>query len=399
MRRFLPEAATHWAYFDNAATTRTDPAVVEAMVPFFSQSFGNPSSSHDFGRAAAAAVTAARGVVQALIGAEHDSEIVFTAGATEANNAALLQALRREDRNEVITTQVEHPAVLAVLADQEKHHGITVHRIGVDRYGRLDMAAYRRHLSRRVALVSVMAANNETGTLFPIAELAELAHEVGAVFHSDAVQTVGKVAMDVRAARIDMLSLSGHKFHGPKGIGALYVKKSTKFRALLRGGRQERARRAGTENVPGIIGLGKAAELALARLAEKGHIAGLRDRLEHTILATIEGSFVLGDSLNRVPGTSAIAFDGADGEEMLHRLNRAGIAASAGSACASGAMEPSHVVRAMKVPYTAAHGVLRFSLSHETTDADIAQLLGVLPEIVAAARSGSLFGSARAAAE
>ncbi len=397
LRRFSPEAATHWAYFDNAATTRTDPEVVQAMLPFFSQSFGNPSSTHDFGTAAAAAITAARRQVQALIGAEHEHEIVFTASATEANNAALLQALRREERGEVITTAVEHPAVLAVLADQEKHHGIVVHRIGVDRWGRLDRAAFRRALSRRTALVSVMAANNETGTLFPVAELADMAHDVGALFHTDAVQAAGKIALDVKASRIDLLSLSGHKFHGPKGIGALYIRKSTKFRALIRGGRQERARRAGTENVPAIVGLGKAAELAVARLGENQLVEALRDRLERTLLATVDGAFVLGDVECRLPGTLAVAFDGADAEEILFRLNRAGIAASSGSACAAGAMEPSHVVRAMKVPYTAAHGVLRFSLSRETTASEVGQLIGVLPEIVAASRAASLFAPQAAA--
>lgn len=384
----------HWAYFDNAATTRTDPDVVQAMLPFFDQSFGNPSSTHDFGKAAAAAVAEARRQVQSLIGAEHDSEIVFTAGATEANNAALLQSLRREERNEVITTTVEHPAVLAVLADQEKHAGIVVHRIGVDRHGRLDRTAFRRALSRRVALVSVMLANNETGTIFPVADLAALAHDVGAVFHTDAVQAAGKIPIDVTATSIDLLSLSAHKFHGPKGVGALYVRRSTKFRALIRGGRQERARRAGTENVPAIVGLGKAAELAVARFGENRLVAALRDRLERTIVATINGAFVLGDGPNRVPGTSAIAFDGADGEEILFRLNQAGFAASAGSACSSGAIEPSHVVRAMRVPYSAAHGVVRFSLSRANSDDEVDRLLGVLPEIVAEARAGSLFAAA-----
>ena len=389
----------HWAYLDNAATTRTDPEVVQAMLPFFTQSFGNPSSGHDFGKAAAAAVTQARRQVQALIGAEFDQEIVFTAGATEANNAALLQALRRGDRTEVVTSGVEHSAVLAVLADQEKHHGVVVHHIGVDRWGRLDMTAYRRALSRRTALVSIMTANNETGTLFPVAELAAMAHAAGAVFHTDAVQAVGKLPLDVKSTAIDLMSLSAHKFHGPKGIGALYVRKSTKFRALLRGGRQERARRAGTENVPGIVGLGTAAALAAERLASDSvQVGALRDRLERTILATVEGSFVLGDTQNRLPGTAALAFDGADGEEILFRLNKAGIAASAGSACASGAIEPSHVVRAMGVPFSAAYGVLRFSLSRETTAAEIDRLIGVLPEIVAEARAGAMFTQRQTAA-
>jgi cysteine desulfurase len=377
----------HWAYLDNNATTRTDPEVVAAMLPFFSQSFGNPSSGHDFGKAASAAVSYARRQVQTLLGAEHDSEIVFTASATEANNAALLQALRREERGEVIVSAVEHPAVLSVIADQEKHHGITVHRIGVDGSGRLDMAAYRRALSAKTALVSIMWANNETGTVFPVPELAAMAHEVGALFHTDAVQAAGKLAIDLKTTPIDMLSLSAHKFHGPKGMGALYVRKSTKFRAFLRGGRQERARRAGTENVPGIVGLGKAAELAAARMGEDAlRIAALRDRLERSVLAIIEGSFVLGDTAHRLPGTSTVAFDGADGEEILFRLNKAGIAASAGSACTSGNIEPSHVLKAMRVPYAAAMGTLRFSLSRETSPADINHLLNALPEIVASAR-------------
>lgn len=393
--RLSPEAVTHWTYLDNAATTSTDPAVVAAMLPFFTQSFGNPSSAHDFGRAAAAAVANARRQVQALIGAASEDEIVFTAGATEANNAALRQALRRESRNEVVTSAVEHPAVLAVLADLEKHNRLVIHRIGVDRFGRLDMPAYRAALSRRTALVSMMWANNETGTLFPVPELATLAHAVGAVFHTDAVQAAGKIPIDVQAAPIDLVSLSAHKLHGPKGIGALYVRKNTKFRALLRGGRQERARRAGTENVPGIVGFGAAAAFALERMEDDAaRIANLRDRLEYGILAAIKDSFVLGDTRSRVPGTSAIAFDGADGEELLHRLNQAGIAASSGSACAAGSMEPSHVVRAMGVPYTAAHGVLRFSLSRETTDDDIDRVIAALPAVVAKARENSLFAAA-----
>jgi cysteine desulfurase len=392
--RLLPEAVTHWTYLDNAATTRTDPAVVAAMLPFFTQSFGNPSSAHDFGRAAAVAVATARRQVQTLIGAASDDEIVFTAGATEANNAALRQALRRESRNEVVTSAVEHPAVLAVLADLEKHNGLVIHRIGVDRFGRLDMPAYRAALSRRTALVSIMWANNETGTLFPIAELATLAHAVGAVFHTDAVQAAGKLPIDVQSTDIDLLSLSAHKLHGPKGIGALYVRKSTKFRSLLRGGRQERARRAGTENVPGIVGFGAAAALAERMSSDAARIASLRDRLEYGVLAGVNGSIVLGDTRNRVPGTCCVAFDGADGEELLHRLNQAGIAASSGSACAAGSMEPSHVVRAMGVPFTAAHGVLRFSLSRETNDDDIARVIAALPAIVARARENSLFAAA-----
>jgi cysteine desulfurase len=395
-----PEAVTRWIYLDNAATTRTDPAVVDAMLPFFTQSFGNPSSSHDFGRAAASTMALARRQVQSLIGAASEDEIVFTAGATEANNAALRQAMRRESRNEVVVSAVEHPAILAVVADLEKHHGLVVHRIGVDAAGRLDMSAYRDALNKRTALVSMMAANNQTGTVFPIGELAALAHEVGAIFHTDAVQAAGKIALNVQAGEIDLLSLSAHKLHGPKGVGALYVRKGTKFRALMRGGRQERARRAGTENVPGIIGFGMAARLAKERMATDGvQISALRERLERGIEARINSCLILGDMDNRVPGTSCTAFDGADGEEILHRLNRSSIAASAGSACTAGNMEPSHVVRAMGVPFTAAHGVVRFSLSRETSKDDIDRVLTVLPAIVAQARQNSPFAARPTAAE
>lgn len=394
----MPEAVTHWVYLDNAATTRTDPAVVAAMLPFFAQSFGNPSSAHDFGRAASAAVAVARGEVKALIGAASHEEIVFTAGATEANNTALRQALQQEGRNEVIVSAVEHAAVLAVVADLERYNGLIVRRIAVDAFGRLDLDAYRCALSRRTALVSIMWANNETGTLFPVPELAEMAHTAGALFHTDAVQTAGKVPINVQSAKIDLMSLSAHKLHGPKGVGALYIRKGTKFRVMMRGGRQEHARRAGTENVPGIVGFGKAATLALDRMAADGaRISRLRDMLEGGIVARIGSAFVLGDTHHRLPGTSCIAFDAADGEELLHRLNQEGIAASTGSACAAGAMEPSHVVRAMGVPFSAAHGVLRFSLSRETTEDDVARAIAVLPAIVASARQHSPFAARNAA--
>ena len=395
-RQTTPEAITHRAYLDNNATTRTDPEVVRAMLPSFTQRFGNPSSSHDFGVVAAGAVAEARRQMQTLLGGERADEIVFTAGATEANNTALRQALQREDRDELIVSAVEHPAVLAVCADLEKHCGVRVCRIGVDGRGRLDIAAYRRALGPRTAMASIMWANNETGTIFPVAELAKAAHEAGALFHSDATQAVGRIPVDLASTPIDMLSLSAHKFHGPKGVGALYVRKGTKFHPLVRGGRQERGRRAGTENVPGIVGLGAAAAMARARLAEDSvTIAGLRDGLERALLATIADCFVLGDVENRLPGTCAIAFDGAESEEVLLNLNRAGIAASAGSACASGAIEPSHVLRAMRVPYAAALGALRFSLSRDNTQAEINRVVEALPQIVAASRAGSPFAMRR----
>ena len=395
-RRTTPEATTRWAYLDNNATTRTDPDVVRAMLPFFTQSFGNPSSSHDFGAVAADALAEARRQVQALLGGEHADEIVFTAGATEANNSALRQALQRDGRDELIVSAVEHPAILAVCADLEKGRGLRVHRIGVDGRGCLDIPAYRRALGPRTALASIMWANNETGTIFPVAELAKMAHGAGALFHSDATQAVGRIPVDLASTPIDMLSLSAHKFHGPKGVGALYVRKGTKFHPLVRGGRQERGRRAGTENVPGIVGLGAAAALARDRLADDSvAIARLRDALERSLRSTISDCFVLGDVENRLPGTCAIAFDGAESEEALLNLNRAGIAASAGSACASGAIEPSHVLRAMRVPYAAALGALRFSLSRDNTQAEIDRVVDVLPRIVAASRLGSPLATRR----
>jgi cysteine desulfurase len=379
-------------YLDNNATTRMDADVLAAMLPYFTEHFGNASSSHAFGAPPGEAVRAAREQVQALIGAAHSHEMIFTSGGTEADNTAILSAIEtRRERKEVIASAVEHPAVLSLLQHLEKHRGITVRLIPVDARGRLDIDAYRAALGPDTAIASIMWANNETGTIFPIAELAALAHEAGALFHTDAVQAAGRVPLDVQAANVDMLSLSGHKFHGPKGTGALYVKKGLRFQALIRGGKQERGRRAGTENVPGIVGLGKAAELALARLAGQAGIAALRDRFEAGVLERIPGCFIAGGKENRLPNTSNIVFDCALGEVILSELNKAGIAASSGSACTSGSTEPSHVLRAMKVPYTAALGAIRISLSRENTAAELERVLAVLPAIVARAREVSGF--------
>jgi cysteine desulfurase len=375
-------------YLDNNATTRTDPAVVAAMLPFFSEQFGNASSSHAFGSEVAGAVKQARKSLQALLGAAFDHEIVFTSGGTEADSAAILSALdNTEGRDEIVTSAVEHPAILAPLDHLESARGIKVHRIGVDARGRLDIDAYRQALGPRTAMASVMSANNETGTLFPIEQLAEMAHGAGALFHTDAVQAVGKVSLDVKATQIDMLSLSGHKLHGPKGIGALYLRKGTPFNPLIRGGPQERRRRGGTENVPGIVGLGKAAELASAYIQdEQNSIRALRDRLERGILE-LGHCMVLGDAENRLPNTSNIAFEHLEGEAILHHLNKAGIAASLGSACASGSMEPSHVLRAMNVAPSALRGAIRFSLSRDNTIDDVVCVLNLLPDIVARLRA------------
>ena len=380
-------------YLDNNATTRCDEAVVEAMLPFFTEQFGNPSSMHAFGARVGGAVKAARVQLQSLLGAEFDHETVYTAGGTESDNMAILSALEIDpNRDEIITSAVEHPAVLSLCGHLEKTRGIKVHVIPVDGQGLLDIAAYRAALSEKTAIVSIMWANNETGTIFPVAELAELAKEVGALFHTDAVQAVGKVPIDLKSTAIDMLSLSGHKLHGPKGIGALYVRRGTRFRSLIKGGHQERGRRAGTENTPGIVGLGKAAELAALHMDdEKTRVASLRDRLEKGLLQRIPNSFVTGNPAERLPNTSNIAFEYVEGEGILLLMNREGIAASSGSACTSGSLEPSHVLRAMNIPYTAAHGAIRFSFSRDNTDADVDRVLEVMPGIIEKLRALSPF--------
>ncbi len=375
-------------YLDNNATTRVDPHVLEAMLPFFTEHFGNASSKHDFGETASAAVRAARARVQELIGAASDTEIVFTASGTEAGNTAILSALETQaGRNEIITSQVEHPAILAVCEHLETTGRATIHRLPVDTEGRLDVEAYRSALGPNTACVSLMWANNETGVVFPVERFAALAHEAGALFHSDAVQAVGKIPIDIRNTPVDLLSFSAHKLHGPKGIGALYVRKGVPLQPLIRGGRQERGRRAGTENVPAIVGFGKAAEAAGRSLRnDMPRVKSLRDTLERRLLTSIGEASVIGDRANRVPTTLNIAFAYLESDPILVLLNKRGIAASSGSACAAGSMEPSHVLRAMKVPYTSAHGAVRFSLSRETTAADIDRVMDVMPGIIAKLR-------------
>jgi cysteine desulfurase len=378
-------------YLDNNATTRTDPAVVEAMLPYFSEQFGNPSSSHAFGASVGEALKAARKQLTALLGTQLDHEIIYTSGGTESDNAAILSALEtQEGRDVIVTTSVEHPAILALVGQLEKSRGLKVHLIGVDAQGRLDIEVYRQALGPKTAIASVMWANNETGTIFPVGDLAKMAHGVGALFHTDAVQAVGKIPIDLKSTEIDMLSLSGHKLHGPKGIGALYVKKGVKFKPLVRGGHQERGRRGGTENAPAIVGLGKAAELAMAHMEEeRTRVRALRDRLEQGVVQQIGQVLVNGDAQNRLPNTSNIAFQYLDGEAILTFMNKAGIAASSGSACTSGSTEPSHVLRAMSLPANALHGAVRLSLSRENTAAEVDRVLAVLPEIIGKLRAQS----------
>jgi cysteine desulfurase len=385
-------------YLDNNATTAVDPAVLAAMLPYFTDQFGNASSTHVFGATVAAAVRDARRAVCDLLGAAADQEIIFTSGGTESDNTAILSALGTTDgRNEIVVSAVEHPALLTLCAWLERYRGVPVHRVPVDATGRLDIDAYRTALGSRTAIASIMWANNETGTLFPVAELAELAHAAGALFHTDAVQAVGKLPIDLAATPVDMLSLSAHKLHGPKGIGALYLRKGTPFQPLIRGGQQERARRGGTENVPAIVGLGRAAQRAGQHMArDLERIRDLRDRLEQGIMQRVPACAVTGDPAHRLANTTNLVFDRAEAEPILAQLDKAGIAVSSGSACTSGSMEPSHVLRAMGVPFTAAHGAVRFSFSHNNEVADVDRVLDVLPAIVERARAVSLFARDRA---
>ena len=381
-------------YLDNNATTRVDPAVVETMLPFFTEHFGNASSIHAFGSEVGKALKKARGQVQALLGAEHDSEIIFTSCGTESDSTAILSALKAQpERNTVITTVVEHPAILTLCEWLEKE-GYIVHKLKVDKKGRLDIDEYKSLLNDRVAIVSVMWANNETGTLFPVEQMAELAAAKGIMFHTDAVQAVGKVPIDLKHSKIDLLSLSGHKLHAPKGIGVLYLRRGCRFRPLLRGGHQERGRRAGTENSASIVGLGQACELAQAHMSEEDTtVRRLRDKLEKGILSQVSHCFVTGDPANRLPNTCNIAFEYIEGEAILLLLNKVGIACSSGSACTSGSLEPSHVMRAMGIPYTAAHGTIRFSLSVYNTEEEIDRVIAAVPPIVAQLRKLSPYWS------
>jgi cysteine desulfurase len=377
-------------YLDNNATTRVDDAVLEVMLPYFTEQFGNPSSMHSFGNKVGLSIKKARLQVQELLGAEHDSEIIFTSCGTESDSTAILSATKANPgKKEIITTVLEHPAVLNLCSHLEKE-GYKVHYLKVDEKGRLDLNQYARLLSDKVAVVSVMWANNETGSYFPVLEMADMAHAAGVLFHTDAVQAVGKIPIDLKHSKIDMLSVSGHKLHAPKGVGVLYLKRGVRFRPLLRGGHQERGRRAGTENTASIVGLGKACELALAAMHhENTEVRRLRDKLEAGILAKVPRAFPTGDVTNRLPNTSNIAFEFIEGEAILLLLNKFGIAASSGSACTSGSLEPSHVMRAMGIPYTAAHGTTRFSLSRYTTEAEIDRVIEVTPEIIAQLRKMS----------
>ena len=369
-------------YLDNNATTKVAPEVLEAMLPYFDRLYGNPSSMHSFGGQVMQQVRKAREQVAALLGASA-GEIIFTSCGTESDNAAIRSALAScPDKKHIVTSRVEHPAVRALCAHLATQ-GYRVTELPVDGEGRLDMQQYRRALTPDTAIVSLMWANNETGVIFPIEKAAEMARERRILFHTDAVQAVGKIPINLADTPIDMLSLSGHKLHAPKGIGVLYLRKGTKFSPYLVGGHQERGRRGGTEATPSIIALGVAAELAQKKMdIENTFVKGLRDRLENTILNTVANTKVNGDRENRLPNTTNISFEFVEGEGILLMMDEFGICASSGSACTSGSLQPSHVLRAMGVPFTMAHGSIRFSLSVYNTDAEIDFVIEKLPPII-----------------
>ena len=373
-------------YLDNNATTRTAPEAVQAMLPYFSEYYGNASSIHKFGGRLAKVVEEGRAKVAAFLGAD-PSEIIFTSCGTESDNAAILSALDVcPKRRKIVISTVEHPAILNLGKDLERR-GYTVVKIPVDNLGRLDMERARETIDENTAVVSVMWANNETGNLYPVEELAALAHRAGALFHTDAVQAAGKVPFKLRDMEIDMLSVSGHKFHAPKGIGALYVRRGVRFRPFVVGGHQERGRRAGTENVPYIVGMGVAAELALASFdKENTFVRKLRDDLQARLTAAIPNVRVNGDQEHRLPNTTNLSFEYIEGESILMHMDIYGICASSGSACTTGSLEPSHVMRAMGVPYTAAHGAIRFSFSRYNTQEDVDAVVDVMPGIISKIR-------------
>lgn len=370
-------------YMDHAATTYTKKEVLEEMLPFFTEHFGNPSSIHKFGRDVRKQVDSAREKVAKAIGALPE-EIYFTAGGSEADNWAVKGAAfaNRNKGNHIITSSIEHHALLHTCEYLEKE-GFEITYLPVDEYGMVSVEDVKNAINDKTILISIMYANNEIGTIQPIAEIGSLAKEKGIYFHTDAVQAIGSVKINVKEQNIDMLSLSAHKFYGPKGIGALYVRKGVKLFSFVHGGAQERGRRAGTENVPGIVGLAKALELATDNLEEhSGRIAALRDKLINGIMEKIPYSRLNGHPTKRLPGNANFCFQYIEGEALLLNLDIKGIAGSSGSACTSGSLDPSHVLLAIGLPHEIAHGSLRLSLGDINTEADVDYVLEVLPEIV-----------------
>jgi cysteine desulfurase len=378
-------------YLDNNATTQVASEVLDVMLPYYRDLYGNPSSMHSFGGQVAKKIQAAREQAAALIGASPD-EIIFTSCGTESDNAAIRSALiTRPDKRHIVTSRVEHPAVKALCASLSQQ-GYKVTEVQVDKSGLLDMEQYENSLTPDTAVVSLMWANNETGVIFPVEEAAEMAKRHGVPFHTDAVQSTGKIPINMKSNLIDMLSISGHKLHAPKGIGVLYVRRGSKFSPFLIGGHQEKGRRGGTENTPSIVGMGKACEIAAANMEkENTDVRRLRDKLEKSLLKAIPRSRVNGDQGHRLPNTTNISFEYIEGEAILLLMNEFGICASSGSACTSGSLQPSHVLHAMGVPFTMAHGSVRFSLSIYNTEEEIDLVIEKLPPIIERLRSMSPF--------
>jgi cysteine desulfurase len=378
-------------YLDNNATTKVADEVLEVMLPYFTQLYGNPSSMHTFGGQVGQRIRDAREQVAALLGALPE-EIIFTSCGTESDNAAIHSALlTRPDKKHIVISRVEHPAIRA-LCSHLGTQGYKITELPVNKNGLLDLENLENSLTPDTAIVSLMWANNETGVIFPVEEAARLAHDKGILFHTDAVQAVGKIPINMKNNAIDMLSISGHKLHAPKGIGVLYIRRGTKFSPFLIGGHQEKGRRGGTENAAGIAGLGRACELAAKNMdTENNRVKRLRDKLESELLKKIPQSRVNGDIENRLPNTTNISFEYVEGEAILLLMNELGICASSGSACTSGSLQPSHVLRAMGVPFTMAHGSIRFSLSVYNTEEEVDFVIEKMPAIIERLRGMSPF--------
>ena len=381
-----------FVYLDNNATTGVAKEVLEVMLPFLQEEYGNPSSMYEFARKPIKAVEKARRQVAEFLGAAYDDEIIFTSCGSESDSTAILGSLQAlgTERNEVIISDVEHPAVFNLRKHLEKM-GYTVKVLPVNKSGLVEVASLENVISEKTALVSVMYANNETGCIMPIEELTKIAHKHGALMHTDAVQAAGKIKLDVQKLNVDMLGISGHKIHAPKGVGALYLKRGTPFRPFLAGGHQERGRRAGTENVASIAALGKACEMAGEALEyEQTEIRRLRDKLEAGLLA-IPYSYLNGDREKRTPNTTNISFEFIEGEAILLSMSDKGICASTGSACSSESLEPSHVLLAQGLPAKLAHSAVRFSLSRYTTEAEIDYVISEMPKVIERIRKMSPF--------
>ncbi|MEA2707468.1 MAG: cysteine desulfurase [Phycisphaerales bacterium] len=368
-------------YLDNNATTKTAPEALSAMMPFLTEWYGNPSSVHRFGQRARQAIDESRARCALLVGCG-ESELMFTAGGTESINSAVRGMFAaRSPRKRIVTTTVEHSATRELLAQLAKE-GAEIVAVRVDRDGNLDLDELRASVTDDTALVTIMWANNETGVLFPVEQIAEISRARRVPFHCDGTQAVGKIPVNLVTLAVDAFSFASHKFHGPKGVGGLFIRRGVRIRPLLIGGPQERGRRGGTENVPGVVGMGAAAELAKAALPQMSRVAELRDRLERAILEKIPDTHLMGGRENRLPNTTNIAFARLEAEAILLLLSEQGICASAGAACSSGSLDPSHVIRAMQIEDKIAHGAVRFSLSRYTTEAEVDRTLEVLPRVI-----------------